>query len=266
MYDAISGKCFDMNHPVWIEHNKTKKRTVSSRLTKVKKDELTRLGLVRLYPPVSEVASVADGFSSFGIGANWGRDMTLKAYASCIESLSPEAGSPKPDAIEALAKTLMTAARDKGSELHGAFHLLRTGQLANPTADQQTFHDACMDFCKSRFETIKTEVSFCDEDLGCGGTCDVDGQRKQDFSGGVDWKTVQDWREPRMSELAQVGGYALHFKWNDAYVGYYHQTQKQMRHLYLNHDVLISCRALFVDCLKLYEATEQFDLDNLVIQ
>jgi hypothetical protein len=179
-------------------------------------------GLINLVPSVSEVGKFADGEGAFGSGAAWGRSQTIEAYT---ELLAASQGAT-PDALTALAVAKMNKARDTGSELHDAFHKIRTGELKDPTPAQAEFAALCEREVKAYgIGEYQTEVQFADEDLGYGGTSDLTGRIMEGglltTAAGMDWKTVsKPTRETRKSELLQIGAYAAHFGWQRARICY----------------------------------------------
>ena len=223
MYDIITQKRFDMNHPAWIEGMKNKNGSVSKRWDAKKAKLLTDAGIVKLVPSVTEVAKVADGFGAFNVGSIWGRDMALEALQWHIENgLAVEF-----EAVKNLCKANMDAPRNEGSELHDLFHRVESGEIA-PDQDEKTwsFYRTCQDALESmgyKEGKYHTEVEFANNHFG--GTCDLDGDLGM-VAFGVDWKTVKDWRKPRNSELLQVGAYAHHFGWEKAHIVYIKQESK----------------------------------------
>jgi hypothetical protein len=126
-----------------------------------------------------------------------------------------------PSQIKGMAQALMAKPRDTGSELHDAYHEISTGRLTprNATEAQNKFYNACGFALRDIGigTDFETEVQFVNDVFG--GTCDLDAGQA-----GVDWKTVAKFRQPRTSELLQLGAYADHFGWEEAYIVYVHQT------------------------------------------
>ena len=249
MYDVLTGKRMDMNHPVWAEHNKTRKGVASKRLTKVKRQELVAAGLIKLVPSVTEIAGVAGGFGVFNYASVWGRDMTIEAWMEMKD------GHITKESLKAKAIEIMTKPRDVGSDLHDAYDKIRKGELSKEqaTEDQIAFCDKCCGVVQSLGLTgYETEVQFATDEYG--GTCDLNENNR-----GLDWKTVKDWRDPKPSEILQMGAYGKHFGWDEAWIAYYHQTQKKMDVYYMDGIALCNAYICFQSALDLWNKLQMLE-------
>jgi hypothetical protein len=223
MYDTKTGKRFDMNHPVWIEHNKTKKGEVSKRLLGKKVVELEQAGLVTLVPSVTEIAKVADGFGAFSAGAYWGMGLGVDAAIEVGSGQLDLSAESWHDKAITHGKGVMAKPRDIGSELHDIYDQLTRGKVRKEQLNPQ--QDA---FCEAigaavrrySLDGVSTETQYSDE--GAGGTTDLVGHGPK----GVevwDWKTCKDERPVRKSEILQICRYCWHYKAEVGRLWYWNQ-------------------------------------------
>lgn len=221
-YDTLTGTRFDMNHPCWKKWMLNKDKSVKKRMDFKKAGELESKGIIQLVPSTTEAASCANNFGIFSVAANWGMEMTIAAFEDWLASPDATLGMLDPGHIKDMAKAAMDKPRDIGSELHESFHLIGTGELKYDSAssDQQKFYDQCLVILEKLGlpPNVETEVQFANDRYG--GTCDY---HAGDV--GLDWKTVKDWRVPRVSEMLQMGGYAKAMGWKEAWLAQYHQTK-----------------------------------------
>lgn len=257
-YDLKSGMRFDMHHPIWMEYNTTKKGEVSSRLTHKTRQALERAGHVDLVRSVSEIAKIADNDDAFGAGSRWGVKMTVEAWDK-IQSHCNEGDIITPDDLSEATFKEMAGPRDKGSELHECYHKWRKGELTKPTPDQEVFARICDGYVHDFLDAdrIETEVPVVSVALRTGGTPDVLGfLKKGNVKAGMDWKTVKEHREPRKSELAQVGGYSIMCGWEQVWIVYFHQTKHTTNFIHLDGAKLKACERLFIQCNKVVMAID----------
>jgi hypothetical protein len=246
-YDAVTGTRFDMSHPIWVERMRNKDKTIKARMDWKIAGELERAGIIHLLPSVTEVAKGADSFGAFGNGARWGLDMAVEALAGLGWPVTPEQ-------LRQAAQAAMDAPREAGSDLHDAFHRIRTGELTTPTPEQAQFAELCEQEVKAYWITeYETEVQFADRDLGFGGTCDL-----TSTGAGMDWKTVsKTTRETRASECLQIGAYAKHFGWTRARIVYVLQSPiKVVRYEDFDASRLARCWEAFSAALALARLIE----------
>lgn len=215
MYDVLTGRRFDMNHESWKLHMVNKDGSIKSRMDYKLADKLVEQGIIELVPSVTEVAEVGNGFGVFKFAAAWGMEIGVQAT---MNTWGGELASTWEDRALALAKQIMDAPKDKGSELHDLFHRMETGQVKEPTAEETKFWEVCSGVIMELgiMAPFRTEVEFACSRYG--GTCDLDA-----FSRGLDWKTVKEFRQPRISELLQIAAYADHFGWTEAFIVYIRQ-------------------------------------------
>lgn len=262
-YDRKTGTRFDMNHPAWITGMKTKAGKVRSRMDWANALELQAAGMVDLRPSVTEIAKVADGFGIFGPASQWGMQSTLDVYSEWLSTAAGDGLHIGIGTLKGLAQKRMSAPADKGSELHDAYHNIRLGilKLDGATEDQQKFYAACV----KALEQVgigtdhETEVQFVNDNIG--GTCDLNAK-----TSGLDWKTVQKFRQPRTSELLQVGAYADHFGWSEAWIVYVHQTSFEYRILKFTEKggegtvSLAKCIPVFYQALDLHNGISSISI------
>jgi hypothetical protein len=216
-----------MNHPVWIQHNRTKDGRVSSRLSKETRRMLVQQGLIRLVPSTTEIAKIADAAGAFGAGAQWATGIAIDETVNALHDGMKGRPSFTLADIDVItwkemanrgAQAVMKKPRDKGSELHETFHLMWNNRLPNPTPDQKRMYDSCMGvltkLCVNLTE-VQTEVEFALDTHG--GTADLVWPQG---SVGLDWKTIAKPRDVKASEILQIGGYRNKFKFDKAYIVY----------------------------------------------
>jgi hypothetical protein len=251
-----------MFHPVWQTRMVNKDGSIKSRMDWKIATKLENDGIIKLLRGVTDIAKVADGFGAFANGAKWGRDMTVEAYN---ELIAPPSGPgdtgfyPSPAQLEAAAQKAMDAPKEAGSELHDLFDSIRKGKV-QPDADQDRFYQVCLASLREAgytdMDVIETEVQFADARLGFGGTCDLNWVN---LPRGLDWKTVKDFRDPRPSELLQLGAYGMHFGWKQAHIVYIRQSDYAYKVRRLEEDDLNNAYVAFDLALSLSKSIEELE-------
>lgn len=261
MYDRITQRRFDKNHPVWQARMLTKAGKPYQRWDAAKAAELEALAVVLLVPAVTEIAAVADGFGVFGVASDWGMKIGVDAAIAVVPPIPiPASMQAWQLAARERAQEIMDGPKNKGSELHECFHLIRTGEIeyGKATDDQKAFYDGCQAMLKRlNVEIEGTEVEFAEE--GFGGTCDLDGNCVG-IAVGIDWKTVSKPREPRKKELLQIGAYGMHFGWDHAWICYWLQDERRFLPPFVMDECAITAAyQAFARALDLYSMLNDLD-------
>ena len=233
LYDVDHGCIFEAGHGgYWDKYMLTKEGKPRKKLSYGILKWITEQCGGIFYPSVSSIASGVDGFGAFGIGSRWATGITSEKAAELLTGWIKEDEFPEPVKMEGIIKAESTKrqqrARDKGSELHGVFHDVTTGKvkLDGLTDEKRAFYYTC---CKALHNDLdikkgsyKTEVQkICS---GIAGTCDVLANVPV-----IEWKTVEKFRTPHNSEIAQVCMYA-HINGKDvAFLVQVHQTTMEYK-------------------------------------
>ena len=264
-YDVKTGRRFDQNHELWIKHFRNKNGTIKSRMDWKLAEELEAQGIIHLVPSTTEIAKVADAAGAVGAGAQGGCEIGLTQMIAAIPDWLAERDNgsvPTEEDYRALfitgngfAQAEMVKARNKGSELHDAFHRWLHNDTGHDWTDEhETFVVACNGVLAQlgiAMGEYDTELQFaCDTH---GGTADLVANSR---SLGLDWKTVKKHRPPKPSEIIQMGGYSLHFGFDKGVIAYYHQTEHTFRVVGVD-PILPVARKAFLLCRDVLMLTEE---------